>query len=828
MNQLSPVWSQVEKLLADGISITPVEKKVAVGSWKKWQTAIVAKEELWHYVETHDQVTGIAMICGAISGGLEIIDVDVKWKPGIDAVLFAAIKDLYPDLYSRLRIHKTPSGGYHILYRTPSPAIIPGNQKLASRPATQEELAPNPKGKTKCYIETRGEGGYAVAPPSEGYAIFKDNPIPVITWEERCALINLAQNYNEVITPEKPPKASKYEDNYYSENPFEHFNATADPIALLETYGWNYNRRSAGYLWFTKPGGRKRDVHGTFNEKARLFRIWSTNTGLDDKWYQPATLLADLEFQGDKKKLFRHLVNSGFGKIRESVEATMVKKAALRGASLPANASPEAVDALLNTLAKQDELHPYGIFWGYSEDEEGKVIIDRENLYRVANGLGFYVYENEIIQLENFILYKRTDRYFFDTVKAYIKEEDDRLYHDTLNSYESFVQKNGTFTISRLPLLPEDNIIKDTSNSCYKFFSNGYQFITAEEITFHSYDTLTGWIWDEEIKKRHHTPGGGGRYLEFLNLACQLSFNPAYLRRAIGYLTHQYKDETMGYIVILTESCPDPKDGGGSGKNIFSSLLGLTTTIKNVPGSQIQFNEKFFQAWNGERIFSISDLPNKFDFGFLKEISTGSGIIKKLFKDEVSMPPDRMPKILLSTNFSYEISDGGIKRRIIPIEFTDFFTTAGGVDVHFAGIHFPKGWSIDDYSGYDTFIAEAIQEWLIGGRKLKPATLSEGGWQKRFEHTWGVVIKSFIDSHFNTWTSHDKFFLSNEDFKSQWDEHISESGVGRNYIPSTIKLNKAIKEYANYHEWDLLTDQQQRGGDLVNRKGRLFFKDSPF
>lgn len=37
----------------------------------------------------------------------------------------------------------------------------------------------------------------------------------------------------------------------------------------------------------------------------------------------------------------------------------------------------------------------------------------------------------------------------------------------------------------------------------------------------------------------------------------------------------------------------------------------------------------------------------------------------------------------MQTNYSYEITDGGLKRRIIPLEFTNFFTDRGGLDVHF-------------------------------------------------------------------------------------------------------------------------------------------------
>ncbi|MGK3946568.1 hypothetical protein ABK046_50445, partial [Streptomyces caeruleatus] len=80
-----------------------------------------------------------------------------------------------------------------------------------------------------------------------------------------------------------------------------------------------------------------------------------------------------------------------------------------------------------------------------------------------------------------------------------------------------------------------------------------------------------------------------------------------------------------------------------------------------------------------------SDVPKHFDFAFLKEMTTGEGIMKKLFKNEYNVPVEEMPKFIVLTNYGVDIKDGGVARRVKPgiIEFTDFFTHCGGIDVHF-------------------------------------------------------------------------------------------------------------------------------------------------
>src|SRR6187399_1474709 len=223
MQQLQAIWQQIEAYLSDGISLIPVRdkdqvlpnggtlkaktpcgNKAAGTTWQQYQNAIITKDELWHKMEQYN-TTAVAMVGGAVSGNLKIIDIDVKYNPGIDAILFADIAKFYPHLYAQLRIHRTPSGGYHLLYRVTG-GTVPGNLKLAGRPATDAEIAALIASGVKRppnainFLETRGEGGYALLPPSMGYTLHAGAQIPVITWEERCSLISLCQSYTQLIT----------------------------------------------------------------------------------------------------------------------------------------------------------------------------------------------------------------------------------------------------------------------------------------------------------------------------------------------------------------------------------------------------------------------------------------------------------------------------------------------------------------------------------------------------------------------------------------------------------------------------------------------------
>lgn len=211
---------------------------------------------------------------------------------------------------------------------------------------------------------------------------------------------------------------------------------------------------------------------------------------------------------------------------------------------------------------------------------------------------------------------------------------------------------------------------------------------------------------------------------------------------------------------------------------------------------------------------------------FLKEPSTGSAILKKLFKDEVVIGVEDMCKFVVNTNYSFEVSDGGLRRRLIPVEFTDYFTKKGGVDVEF-GVHFPKGWSLVDWTGYDNFIAQCIQDWLAGGLKLYAPALTEGGWHKQFEQTWGQVITGIIEEYFDSWMFIGK--VRNDAMKANIDEYFRENNTPMNYRPAMARVTAGIKEWALHHKKQFVPDLSGKENN-ISYKYKFFGneEDTPF
>lgn len=821
MATLHEVWQEINYLLGAGLSVMPVRDKEqeyngklygpktpVIKSWKQYTEQIISAQELWHTMETAD-TTAIAIICGKVSGNLEVLDIDVKEWPEIGGLTLNAISSVYPDLYKQLRIHQSPSGGYHILYRI-SDGVPAGNKKIAYH-----------ADKGEAGIESRGEGGYVLAPPSMGYKVLQNVPVPVISMAERNSIWAICSSFNRRIKKDKHYATEYRPDEYYDENPFQHFNTSPAAESVLLENGWKYEGKSGDFVHYTRPG-KERGVSATFNRSNNLFYFFTTSVpGFDaGRCYTPSTVLAIIRFGDDRKQCFKHLQQCGYGKVKAHVEKRVTARNATSGLQIPANFSKESV-AAYETLSKQAvERYPFGIFW---QDVEGKMKISHERLLIVSAGLGFrYHIVYGVILVDGYLLDKVSERAFLDTVKQYIQEEDAEYQYRVLDAYERFMQASRKYIMERLPVLDEEQLLCSTKDTGYKFFSNCYLEINRDDIHVMMYSDIPGMIWADQIQPRpfrfiDSEEYGKSMYFDFLDKAIGIT---DHLLMVIGYLTHEYKDSDGGYITVLTEQCPDPKQGGGSGKNLFTSLLGHTTTYKGVPGAQIQYNEKFLQSWNFEKLFAVHDVPKRFDFTFLKDMSTGAAIMKKLFKDEFVIPSTLMPKFIISTNFSYEVSDGGLRRRIIPLEFTDYFTRGGGVRKVY-GKMFPRDWEGGEWLAYDNIIVNCIQLWLQAG-ELDPGTLTAGGLLKQYEQEYGAATLEFMDDNMPDWFI--AGWVRASDFNSRYAAYCDDNNIERRYRLGAKKMGDAIKIYCERKGYKYYGNETIRPNSVETYKIKKFIK----
>lgn len=241
-------------------------------SWSRLQKERASESDLSEWRQKYQSAwTGI--VCGVASGNLEVIDFDVPEKsvwqsepPAFEPWKTLLIDNGFGDLFSKLLIVNTPSGGKHIYYRC---ASIEGNQKLAVDPLR------------RVLIETRGDGGLVVSPPSPDYEIEqgKLDSIPVLSLDERSTLLFFAR-----LLDESAPLPDAVETSARSS-----LNGTLRPGDLFEQHAtWDevmVGCQKSGVwqqrqLW-TRPGKKISDgcsaVSGPMRDGADRLLVYSSN-----------------------------------------------------------------------------------------------------------------------------------------------------------------------------------------------------------------------------------------------------------------------------------------------------------------------------------------------------------------------------------------------------------------------------------------------------------------------------------------------------------------------------------------------------------------------
>jgi hypothetical protein len=289
-----------------GLSIIPIgEKKLPIGAWKRNQTELIEPN--------FTSCVGIGIVCGAVSGGVECIDIDSKYD--LTGKLFENYKNLINEvdknLLKKLVVQSTPSGGYHFVYKCET---IDGNKKLANRYTTDAEKLENPKEKIKVLIETRGESGYFMVAPSDGYKVIYGDlkQISILSALERETLLVCARTLNEVF---EAATVNKNSQKTILENlsPFEDWNNRGDVLDFLEREGWVVKLKNGAKNLLLRPGGTGM-WSADWNEDKRIFYVFTSSSEFEqNKGYNPTQVLAKLKFNDDFSECAKWLLKEGYG-----------------------------------------------------------------------------------------------------------------------------------------------------------------------------------------------------------------------------------------------------------------------------------------------------------------------------------------------------------------------------------------------------------------------------------------------------------------------------------------------------------------------------------
>lgn len=310
-----------------GICVLPTvprEKRPALDNWKDYQARLPTRQELQRWFPPQQQ--GLGLVIGEVSGNIEALDFD---RYDVFIAFCEVLRGISQgDLLDRLIAgyqDRAPNGA-HLLYRC---EVIADNQKLANTYECDEhgEIKRSPKGKPllKALIETRGDGGFLVVPPSHGRTHPSGKPyvqvsgglstIMTITAEERAILFDVARSLTEVQEEAKSEKRSQTKrKDPGGTRPGDIFAARASWEEILEPHDWVQVFERSGVGYWRRPG-KDHGISATTNyENSDLLYVFSTSTDFEsERGYGKFSAFALLNHGGDFTRAVEDLMGQGYG-----------------------------------------------------------------------------------------------------------------------------------------------------------------------------------------------------------------------------------------------------------------------------------------------------------------------------------------------------------------------------------------------------------------------------------------------------------------------------------------------------------------------------------
>ncbi|WP_420169037.1 phage/plasmid primase, P4 family [Streptomyces violaceoruber] len=356
MNATPDTQAAALALHAAGCSVVAVRadgSKRPLGDWKTAQTARAELEQVTTWFA--NQHPGVGVVCGAVSGGLEMLELEGRAveEHVLDELVEILTGSGLLELWQRIAtgwLERSPSGGLHIHYRVEGGA--PGNTKLASRLAREDEwtdaerdLVARHPGKRiiRGLIETRGEGGFVVTAPSWGsvhpsgrpYELLAGGPatMATITADEHRALHTVCRMVDTVPVDEVPtmapataPAMDEAAAFLFSNSgdraeqggltPGDDFEQKATWADILSPHGWKLLFTSGQTCYWQRPGKDGREPSATTGRAMDRDRLYVFTTSTEFAAERPYTKFGAhtlLNHGGDHSAAASALRRQGYG-----------------------------------------------------------------------------------------------------------------------------------------------------------------------------------------------------------------------------------------------------------------------------------------------------------------------------------------------------------------------------------------------------------------------------------------------------------------------------------------------------------------------------------
>ncbi len=309
-------------------------------AWKEYQYKPPSRQQVqaWFSGETY---SGLGIVCGSgagtsTRGAVLMLELEGRavtegcWEKIVALCAEHGLSDLWKNITAGW-CEMTPSGGIHIYFRVLTIGPMDGNKRLASRPATEAELASDPGQKQYVLIETRATGGFSVCAPSNGvthetgkpWTIVSGGPatIATITMPQQDKLLRLLQTLDSMpVAPSTtPPSAVSAATPAGAAGagdlrPGDDYRARTTWAEILEPSGWVIDKVAGdGRTHWRRPGNPTVGTTSATTIDDVLYVFTTSTTFEAEKTYNRFGAYTVLNHSGDFSAAARALRELGYG-----------------------------------------------------------------------------------------------------------------------------------------------------------------------------------------------------------------------------------------------------------------------------------------------------------------------------------------------------------------------------------------------------------------------------------------------------------------------------------------------------------------------------------
>jgi hypothetical protein len=315
-------------------------------------------------------------------------------------------------------------------------------------------------------------------------------------------------------------------------------------------------------------------------------------------------------------------------------------------------------EEILDEIIKEND-DSCNIFWNIKETKTGikiDIIPIKYSAFLVKNGFLKYYPENSeeptfVRVIENKVTLSSSDK-IKDFVLNYL------IQTGNIDVWNYATKSNYLFKPSHLNMIDSIhlNMIQDERNKSYLPYKNGVVEVSENKVNLLSYLDVNSYIWEKQIIDRKF------EILEyykndFQDFVHKISNNDEQrilaLETTIGYLIHSFKDKTDQKAIIFNDQEIDDNPNGGSGKSLMLNAISYIRKMVKIDGKAFDPKKSDFvyQRVNLDtQILAFDDVKKYFSFEQLFSLITEGITVNRKNKDEIFIPFERSPKIVITTN----------------------------------------------------------------------------------------------------------------------------------------------------------------------------------